>query len=111
MTIVRDKHRAKCIEAMAIGMTGCASDESIEDAAAAFDALHGIARVVPIEATEEMMGYGEDGIREVWKEMSAAGDLTNPSPSSKYGDRALLDLQPQATVPIPDLTNPPEGKP
>jgi hypothetical protein len=49
--------------------------------ATAFDALHGIARVDPIEATEEMRKaathYFSDPLT-AFETISAAGDLTNP---------------------------------
>jgi hypothetical protein len=56
-----------------------------EEATIVLDSLHGIARVDPIEATEEMIaagsdaeGYSEGDIHGIWKAMAAAGDLTNP---------------------------------
>ncbi len=56
------------------------------------DALHGLARVVPVEATEEMIdgeldrrdrltygiGLDERSVSNAWRAMTAAGDLTNP---------------------------------
>jgi hypothetical protein len=88
--MTRDEHRAKCIEAMA--RTLCDRNEPgpewqdyVPDATAALDALRGLARIVPIEATEEMIDaaylrgihdhFAEE--REAWRAMSAAGDLTN----------------------------------
>jgi hypothetical protein len=84
--MTRDEHRAKCIEAMAAEISSvCAwpDNRSVEAAIRAFDSLHGIARVDPIEATEEMMTAGRvrTGIGDrhiIWTAMSAAGDLTNP---------------------------------
>jgi hypothetical protein len=80
-TMTRDEHREKCIEVMASAYRRF--DKRLPAMQRAFDSLHGIARVVPIEATEEMRilghdGYGVDGMKGAWNEMSAAGDLTNP---------------------------------
>jgi hypothetical protein len=53
------------------------------------DSLHGTgARVVPVEATEEMIAAGQTEWRifrqltSAWRAMSAAGDLTNPLESN-----------------------------
>lgn len=59
--------------------------------AVAFDAQYGLARVCPIEATEEMIeaSYICDDCRKprdektTWRAMSAAGDLTNPPSEAK----------------------------
>lgn len=54
-----------------------------EEATAIFDAQHGLARVCPIEATEEMIAaarelrYMEPVLNQQWRLMSASGDLTN----------------------------------
>ena len=56
-----DELRTQCIEAMAKGMTKhMALHEDawrhwLKECTAAFDALHGTVRVVPINATEEMV--------------------------------------------------------
>jgi hypothetical protein len=89
-----DEQRAKCIEAIKI----CHQTYEIGyfsdfHAARILDSLHGIARVDPIEATEEMLkaycgalnigGHGHVFPEKIkaaarWSAMSAAGDLTNP---------------------------------
>ena len=86
--MTRDEHRAKCI--VSIGAALFHSSElrtQDEVAAAALDALPTAgARVVPIEATEEMVlavtGHEcrltTSMAREVWRRMSAVGDLTKP---------------------------------
>jgi hypothetical protein len=62
----------------------CSSIDEYEDiaATAAFDALHGIARVVPIEATEEMIMHAALQSNTTWayifRVMAARGGLTNP---------------------------------
>ena len=82
----RDEARAKCIEV--IGTALIATEDSgdvLVEAAAAFDALHGLARVVPVEATEKMVAAVAYGTKEylrhveaMFETMSTAGDLTNP---------------------------------
>jgi hypothetical protein len=95
--LTRDEHRAKCIEAMKVSARNgplqtngkiayFSNAELVELFTAAFDSLHGIVRVDPIEATEEMIDeyalaeWSEDheDVKSVWRNMSAAGDLTNP---------------------------------
>ena len=58
--MTRDEQRNACLEAMKEAwITAGANNLKAYDAmAAAFDALHGIAFVCPIEATEEMMNAG-----------------------------------------------------
>ena len=87
--MTRDEYRAKCIEAMKAAyarpgapFVGSLTPDEIftRRMTAAFDALHGIARVVPVEITEEMMEavdwqYPADLLFDT---MSAAGDLTKP---------------------------------
>jgi hypothetical protein len=87
------EHRVKCIEAVATAMIHDmfaphelpVCDELwrkyVHTATAAFDALHGIARVVPIEATHEMIytiGPPFAWNSRIFGYMSAAGDLTDP---------------------------------
>ena len=92
--MTRDEARAKCFETMRVAarnedpialsmVTDHALDAILE---VAFDALHGIVRVCSAEATEEMyvvssgILYGPMiGFVEYWRQMSAAGDLTNGS--------------------------------
>lgn len=73
----RDAKRQKCIEAIAEAAT-----ISVRRATAAFDSLHGLARVVTPGATESMIiaGMHHDNmgcIAGQWRAMSAVGDLTN----------------------------------
>jgi hypothetical protein len=90
--MTRDEARAKCIEAMVEGGNKLRRGHgpSWETMAAAFDALHGIARVDPVEATEKMItaaraarqAHKDMSMPELlddtlWRAMSAAGDLTN----------------------------------
>jgi len=98
--MTRDEHRAKCIEAMAYSMSKWWIEENMAGwkylatvmAMTAFDALHGIARVVPIEATGKMIAASDiywqsefpgfptmADVEGMWRAMSAAGDLTNPA--------------------------------
>ena len=88
--MTRNDHRAQCIEAMeeAFYKRSSGTPTSVYDCmSAAFDSLHGIAVVNPIEATNEMIRAGvviledephaySDAIS-CWNAMSAAGDLTN----------------------------------
>ena len=131
--MTRNEARAKCIEAgttailqKRYGLRDIRSNGDIvkitrDEFTAAFDALPlADVRVVPVEATEEMVEAaardwdGRMSARSsgVWGAMSATGDLTNP-PETK-----------PATVPIrktwrgpghdinpADLSNPPETKP
>jgi hypothetical protein len=89
--MTRDEHRAKCIEAMVDAaqkirapwvLTLILRQVWVKVMAAAFDALYGIARVVPVEATPKMIEEYElsdyENIGEVWSALSALGDLTNP---------------------------------
>ena len=99
-----DELRQKCFEAMATAVAhqqGFRSFKNraeiiaalIKDLTPAFDALHGLVYVTPIEATEEMIEAGADcgdwgpGIHcdgtdaspeNCWRAMAAAGDLTRP---------------------------------
>jgi hypothetical protein len=82
--MTRDEHRAKCIETMEIAGNRRISEGEADLRAiltSAFESLHGIARVVPIEATKEMLHAALPmSVRtnpELWRAMSAAGDLTN----------------------------------
>jgi len=89
--------RAKAIEAMARAVvqrqmpsyeveewihTHPAGWETVlEEQTIAFDAQHGIVRVVPPEATEEMVFAGEiasGGVDMVYRNMTQHGDLTKP---------------------------------
>lgn len=84
--VTREKHREKCIEAIKLALQDQAcidlhgDDYWNHQANAAFDALHGIARVTPIEATYRMLVEGDvcSTTSGQWCAMSAAGDLTNP---------------------------------
>lgn len=93
--MTRDEYRAKCIEAMARGrrtiMSGTGFNElsdkymaiDLEFMTAAFDALHCVAFVEPLEATEEMIAaitfqtYPASMARADWRTISIIGDLTN----------------------------------
>jgi hypothetical protein len=89
-TMTRDEHREECFEEMKAAAARQVGDLGVlgdvwwtEILTAAFDSLHGIARVVPVEATEEMLEerrdvYTEYDARGIWRDMSAVGDLTNP---------------------------------
>jgi hypothetical protein len=73
--------RAKCIEAMVeAGPRASTYLNWKKIMTAAFDSLHGIASVNPIEATDEMLNawHQHDNPCSAWRAMSAAGDLTNP---------------------------------
>jgi hypothetical protein len=82
--MTRDEHRAKCIEAILHALFHSTELRTMEETAtAALDALHGIARVVSIEATEEMLAVrtaweAESDARDTWRNMSPAGDITKP---------------------------------
>lgn len=81
----RDELREKCVRAMvdAGNKHKRGHGTSWETMAIAFDSLHGLVRVNPIEATEDMQIAGVEAdnndshLRGVWRVMSAAGDLTN----------------------------------
>jgi hypothetical protein len=84
VTIECDELRQKCLEAM--GKAYCArvaeGNWKFDDLmVACLNSLHGIARLVPVEATDEMIKAGELeyeylGIAEVFAAMSATGDIT-----------------------------------
>jgi hypothetical protein len=95
-----DEHRAKCITSITKALYNAipGSEESWpiwkaeEVATATFDALNGIARVDPIEATGKMIAASDiywqsefpgfptmADVEGMWRAMSAAGDLTNPA--------------------------------
>jgi hypothetical protein len=87
--MTRDEHRAKYIEAIADELEPdwrrlqkidwAHGIVVLRKAARIFDSLHGIARVVPVEATQEMELKTSMDIsgRRNFDIMSAAGDLTN----------------------------------
>jgi hypothetical protein len=83
--MTRDEHRAKCIEAMVRAHRASYWQDIEVRMATAFDALHGIARVVPAEEFEDLMFY-------------ATADRTGEA--KDFVERLVCDL-----------TNPPEGKP
>lgn len=65
----------------------CRVDEALAKSTAAFDSLHGIVFVDPIEATVEMIIAGREAVVrsrageasiESYRAMAATGDLTNP---------------------------------
>lgn len=76
--MTRDEHREKCIEALDAALEKWLSGKLTAEFI--LDSLHGIARVVPTEATNEMIDAGEGWMTwpELCRAMSAAGDLTNP---------------------------------
>jgi hypothetical protein len=93
--MTRDERRAKCIETTADALHDMTDDNpfprraELKIATFILDSLHGIARINPVEATEEMYaaGWNEGGtdynmsegdLRLLFEAMSAAGDLTNP---------------------------------
>jgi hypothetical protein len=88
--VTHDEHRAKCIEAMELAYADRVTKGNWQFRdlmIAVFDALHNVARVNPIEATNKMVEagsekcgpeYGWIGSISIWNAMSAAGDLTNP---------------------------------
>lgn len=100
--MTRDEHRDECILtiARAYHAQDCGDDPTAWDyrhvawedeppdyqkwvialATQLLDSLRGVARVNPIEATEEMIeaGYNAFFTPDKWKAMSARGDLTNP---------------------------------
>lgn len=55
--MIRDEQRARCIKAMDHAMRAlyddpmCSEPDFSKEATAAFDALHGLARIVPVKAT------------------------------------------------------------
>lgn len=76
---------ARAMEAMATAYKRANPFHTLEDhdvaLTAAFDALHGIVRAVPLEATDEMkqaaLRSDDYGTREtMFRDMAAAGDLT-----------------------------------
>lgn len=81
-TVTTHELRLECAEAIAK-----AANISVRRAFLALDSLHGLARIVPIEATEVMVEAGMYVLgltmkpivsEEVFHAMAAAGDLTNP---------------------------------
>lgn len=73
--MTRDEHRKACVEAIWVTLNDLLDDPlRLEEATAAFDALHGIARVCPIKATREMCLVCYECDLSVALE---AGDLTN----------------------------------
>lgn len=99
MTRHKQRIRNACIEAMARAYYGDDDqwaripehwqEKELAKAGRVFDALHDLATVHPVEATEEIIaagndeggsdyGMSEEDLRLLWRAMSAAGDLTNP---------------------------------
>jgi hypothetical protein len=75
-----DEHRTKCADAIEIALGHMGIFISEVQATAALDSLHGIARVVPVEATKEMIDAASKTKRpwaDCFELMAAAGDLTN----------------------------------
>jgi hypothetical protein len=118
--MTRDEYRAKCIEAMKAAYVVFeltpehASDEFFDlftaSFTAIFDSLHGIAHVVPIEATEEMSRSGGDALMD-----SQTIDRQGLDPRFRYSARDFRRIDACAVLramsAAGDLTNPPEGKP
>jgi hypothetical protein len=78
--MTRDEHREKCIEALASAYHRF--NKRLPAMERAFDALNGVARVVPIEATEEMIAAGgrtefDYHLGNSIDAANYAGDLTN----------------------------------
>lgn len=91
--MTRDEHRNVCLDKIELAarrtlpFDKLTNEEWLVLRTAAFDALHGIARVCAVESTSDMriaggeaqqrsiQEYGDPEI--VWDAMSAAGDLTN----------------------------------
>jgi len=88
--MTRDEQRAACIKAMERAFyerSSSGEPTSVYNCmVAAFDALNGLVRVCPVEATLEMMARATDTIyagddaeaAAVYELMSATGDLTDP---------------------------------
>jgi hypothetical protein len=95
--MTRDEQRAACFDKMCRALVGAAwdkMDEAVRETFRrgmrhAFDALHGTARVVPIEATADMLEaeiYSDEldckptprDFCIIFDAMSEDGDLTNP---------------------------------
>lgn len=88
--MTRDEHRAACIAKMWFTMASQPAADYEFAATIAFDSLHDIALVNPVEATEAMIevGHGNNyqaskyfsakGVANLWRRMSVAGRLTNP---------------------------------
>jgi hypothetical protein len=91
--MTRDQQRNACFEKMAVaradGLWIAFTKEQrrsfIEDEKRVFDSLHGIARVNPVEATDEMLlaasEFDENSQQvccAIWRAMSTKGRLTNP---------------------------------
>lgn len=83
-----DELRQKCIEAMALAISGLQEHERgmykreiAEQATRTFDALHGLVYVNPIEAEEMKKQFPDNTVTcpsETFEAMAAAGDLTRP---------------------------------
>jgi hypothetical protein len=88
-----DEYRKACIEAMEMAYEAQRRKDGhklstfykIKAMTAALDAIPAVsARVVPAEATEQMLQTGSEKFAEtglwaqLWRAMAAAGDLTNP---------------------------------
>ena len=76
--MTRNEHRAKCIEAInaAIADYGKWPRPRQFLAPRILDSLHGIARVISVDPSEEITRNHQ--LIDLWHAMSAAGDLTNP---------------------------------
>jgi hypothetical protein len=90
--VTRNEARTKCFDAMEAAYDRTRSSRAgahRHSLAAAFDSLHGIAVICPVEATEEMRTAAYDEERRaglnagsaliLFRVMAAAGDLTKPS--------------------------------
>jgi hypothetical protein len=80
--MTRDEHREACLGAIKAALEWHGVADSSRVAPDVLDSIHGIARVVPAEATPKMIEEYElsdyENIGEVWSALSALGDLTNP---------------------------------
>jgi exosome complex RNA-binding protein Csl4 len=116
--MTRDEHREECFKAIRGVMRWDDSPGARRASQIILDAIHGIARVVPIEQTEEMIDEGADLLSglvsegreskvavQIYAAMSAAGDLTNPP----FGRDHISEGEwPEWRAP---RINPPEKKP
>jgi hypothetical protein len=113
--MIHAKHRAACIEAQTDAFIqqwfGCKIGgrlraEVKQAMTAAFDSLHGIARVLPLEPTGEILmdlwAIPTERCREAYRRATAAADLTRPQPDPDAEDEMAEKYK---------LTNPLEKKP
>jgi hypothetical protein len=79
--MTNDEQRKVCVSMVHGTLIGLGYNATLEEATDIFDAVYGLARICPIEATAEMLeaaqNYFGEGLTAYYA-IAAAGDLTKP---------------------------------